>query len=58
MSNWNKLIKDLYDMSREFRFDELCKILEHYGYKMRNPGHGGVMLLPKREVYAYYDTEA
>ena len=40
MSKWDKLIARLYNTSKDFRFDELRKILESYGYKMKGSGSG------------------
>lgn len=40
MSKWDKLITRLYNSSKDFRFDELRKILESYGYEMRGTGSG------------------
>lgn len=40
MSKWDKLIAQLYNTSKEFRFDELRKILEKYGYEMKGAGSG------------------
>ncbi len=40
MSRWDKLLYKLKSSSKEFRFDELRKILEHYGYKMTMPKSG------------------
>ena len=40
MSKWDKLIEKLLGMSGEMRFDELCRILEAYGYEMTAPRSG------------------
>lgn len=40
MSKWDKLIARLYSLSKDFRFDELKKILESYGYEMSAPRTG------------------
>ncbi len=40
MSKWEKLIKSIIDLSADLRFEELKKILEHYGYKMKAPSNG------------------
>lgn len=34
MSKWNKLIRRLLSLSNDLKFEELTKILEHYGYKI------------------------
>lgn len=38
MSQWEKLIKEIYQLSTELRFDEIRKVLEHYGYSCSNTG--------------------
>lgn len=40
MSQWDRLLWRIRTLSGDFRFNELRKILEHYGYQMRTP-HGG-----------------
>ena len=40
MSQWDKLISEICSLSRELRFDELRKVLEHYGYTMQRPRGG------------------
>lgn len=40
MSKWDKLLKRIETLSKDMRFDELCKVLESYGYTMSQP-HGG-----------------
>ena len=40
MSKWDKLISRICSLSKDMRFDELRKVLESYGYEMRQP-HGG-----------------
>lgn len=40
MSKWEKLLLRLFSLSRDLRFAELQKILESYGYKMKNPKSG------------------
>ncbi|MEE1193396.1 MAG: type II toxin-antitoxin system HicA family toxin [Phascolarctobacterium sp.] len=34
MSQWDKLLERLNNLSSDLRFEELKKILEHYGYEM------------------------
>ena len=41
MSKWDKLLKRIYSLSKDFRFEELCKVLESYGYQMNTPKGGG-----------------
>lgn len=40
MSQWEKLLGNIKNLSRELRFDELKKILESYGYKITAPKGG------------------
>ena len=40
MSKWEKLLKQICSLSKELRFDELRKVLESYGYKMKAPRSG------------------
>lgn len=40
MSQWDKLIKRISLLAKDIRFDELRKVLESYGYKMKSPSGG------------------
>lgn len=40
MSRWDKLLKKILKLSKELRLDELCKVLESYGYQMNAPKGG------------------
>ena len=40
MSSWDKLIEKIRTLSKDLRFDELRKVLEEYGYTMRQPRSG------------------
>ena len=40
MSKWDKLIARICALSKDMRFDELRKVLESYGYEMRQPNGG------------------
>ena len=40
MSKWDKLLARICGLSRDLRFDELRKVLEGYGYEMRQPTGG------------------
>ena len=40
MSQWDKLLEKLKNLSADLRFEELKKILEHYEYKMDSPKSG------------------
>ena len=40
MSKWDKLLIKLNNLSPDLRFEELRKILETYGYTMKEPGTG------------------
>lgn len=40
MSKWDKLLKRIYTLSKDLRFNELRKVLEDYGYTMHSPKSG------------------
>ena len=40
MSQWDKLIERIVNLSKDMRFDELRKVLESYGYRMNAPKGG------------------
>ncbi len=40
MSQWDKLIRRILNLSKDVRFEELKKILERYGYSCQQPGKG------------------
>ena len=40
MSKWDKLLKRIYSLSKDLRFEELRKVLESYGYQMNAPKGG------------------
>ena len=40
MSKWEKLIRRLLLLSGDFRYEELKKVLEHYGYRGKFPKGG------------------
>ncbi len=40
MSKWDKLLARICSLSKDIRFDELCKVLESCGYEMNAPGSG------------------
>lgn len=40
MSKWDKLIKRIKLLDKNLRFEEIQKILEFYGYKVKTPGGG------------------
>ncbi|MCD8049892.1 MAG: type II toxin-antitoxin system HicA family toxin [Clostridia bacterium] len=40
MSKWDKLLERILSLSKGLRFDELCKVLESYGYEMNAPRSG------------------
>jgi len=41
MSQWDKLLNKILGLSNDIRFDELRKVLEHFGYSMNAPRNGG-----------------
>lgn len=40
MSQFDKLLQRIKGLSKDLRFDEVRKVLEHYGYQMYAPGSG------------------
>lgn len=40
MSQFEKLLQRIHDLSKELRFDEVHKVLEAYGYTMTAPRSG------------------
>ena len=40
MSQWDKLIARIYNLSKDLRFEELRKVLISYGYEMNSPRSG------------------
>lgn len=40
MSQWDKLISRICNLSKGLRFDELRRVLESYGYAMAQPRSG------------------
>ena len=40
MTKWDKLLNRILSLSKDLRFSELRKVLESYGYVMREPGGG------------------
>lgn len=40
MSKWEKLLSRILSLQKNIRFDELCKVLESYGYRMSAPKGG------------------
>ena len=40
MSKWDKLLARICGLSRDLRLAELRKVLESYGYEMRQPSGG------------------
>ena len=49
MSRWDKLLKRIFILSKDIRFDELRKILESYGYIMKSPGGGSSHYVFRKE---------
>ena len=40
MSKWEKLLAKICSLSKDVRFNELCKVLKSYGYEMNAPKGG------------------
>lgn len=56
MSKWDKLILKISALSKDLRFSELRKVLESYGYVMKNPKGGSSHYTFRKKVYAYHNT--
>lgn len=41
MSQWDKLLWRILHLSNNLRFDEIRKVLEHFGFAMEGKSHGG-----------------
>ena len=44
MSKWEKLLKKRSSLSKELRFEELCKVLENYGDQLHAPREEAVTI--------------
>lgn len=40
MSQWDKLIQRIKSLDKNLRFEEIQKVLEHFGYKVKVPRGG------------------
>ena len=40
MSKWDKLLERILSLSKDLRFEELRRVLEEYGYTMKQPSKG------------------
>lgn len=40
MSKWDKLLTKICTLSKDVRFEEVCRVLENYGYDMGKPRSG------------------
>ena len=40
MSKWDKLLQKILRLSNDLRFEEVCKVIESYGYVMSAPRGG------------------
>lgn len=40
MSQFDKLLRRIRSLDKNLRFDELRRVLEHYGYSMKGPASG------------------
>ena len=51
MSRWEKLIAKILSLDKDMRFDELCKVLESYGYTMSSPKGGSSHCIFRKPNY-------
>ena len=40
MSRFDKLLQKIKSLDKNLRFEEIAKVLQHYGYDMRGPSGG------------------
>ena len=40
MSQFDKLLQRIRSLDKDLRFEEIAKVLSHYGYNMRGPSGG------------------
>lgn len=40
MLAWSKLLQNIQDLDKDLQFEELRKVMEHYGYEMKRPKGG------------------
>ena len=51
MSQFEKLLKRIHNLSNDLRFSEIKKILEHYGYIMTSPRGGSSHFTFRKKNY-------
>lgn len=51
MAQWDKLIARICNLSSDIRFEELEKVLTHYGYKMKVSGGGSSHYIFRKPGY-------
>ena len=56
MSQWDKLIARICNLSKDLRFDELRKVLESYGYVMDAPRSGSSHLENQAVCQSQYQS--
>lgn len=49
MSQWDKLIDKIIELSNDLKFEELRKVLEAYGYVMNTPSGGSSHCVFRKE---------
>ena len=42
MSQFDKLLQRIKSLDKNMRFEEVAKVLNHYGYNMRGPSGGSI----------------
>ena len=51
MSQWDKLLSKILNLSNDLKFNELKKVLEKYGYVMSSPNGGSSHATFRRKGY-------
>lgn len=49
MSKWDKLLKKLYTLDPDIRLEEICRIMEYYGYEPSYPRGGSSHITFRKE---------
>ena len=51
MSHFDKLLQKIESLDNNLRFEEIKKVLEHYGYRMRSPSGGSSHMTFRRQGF-------
>ena len=51
MSSWDKLLANILSLNKNLRFNELRRVLEAYGYEMKQPRSGSSHCTFRKQGY-------